>query len=196
MARDFVRHGTRPIVPLGALIVAFIVGAARADEKSVPEQIVDTMNKLFGKHPGFRSAHAKGIVCEGEFTPAPSAASLSKAPHLQSKPVRVTIRFSKAVDAADLARLGTVVSADAAQAVLSVPATQASTVVRDALATLPIVDLAIEEPPLEEVMRELFHAGARESPERKGASREGELASPERIAGGSEPSQGSESKQA
>ena len=34
----------------------------------------------------------------------------------------VTIRFSKPVDRADLARLGTVVSADAAQAVLSVPA--------------------------------------------------------------------------
>ena len=106
---------------------------------------------------------------------------------------RVTIRFSKAVDVADLARLGTVVSADAAQAVLSVPATQASTVVRDALATLPIIDLAIEEPPLEEVMRELFHTGGRDTPER--ASRKGDLASPERIAGGSEPSQGSESKQ-
>jgi ABC-2 type transport system ATP-binding protein len=70
----------------------------------------------------------------------------------------VTIRLSKPVDPADLARLGTVVSVDAAQAVLSVPAAQASAVVRDALATLPIVDLSIEEPPLEEVMRELFRA--------------------------------------
>src|SRR5262245_24068669 len=74
----------------------------------------------------------------------------------------VTIRLSKPVDRADLARLGTIVSADAAQAVLSVPAAQASAVVRDALATLPIVDLTIEEPPLEEVMRELFHARSRE----------------------------------
>jgi len=74
----------------------------------------------------------------------------------------VTIRFSRAVDAGDLARLGTVVSTEAAQAVLSVPAEQASAVVRDALATLPIVDLAIEEPPLEEVMRELFHTHGRE----------------------------------
>jgi ABC-2 type transport system ATP-binding protein len=77
----------------------------------------------------------------------------------------VTIRLSKPVDAADLARLGTVVSADAAQAVIAVPAAQASAVVRDALATLPIVDLTIEEPPLEEVMRELFHSGG---PEPKG----------------------------
>jgi ABC-2 type transport system ATP-binding protein len=66
------------------------------------------------------------------------------------------------VDRADLDRLGTVVSADAAQAVLSVPSAQASAVVRDALATLPIVDLTIEEAPLEEVMRELFHARGRE----------------------------------
>jgi len=68
----------------------------------------------------------------------------------------VTIRLSAPVAAEDLARLGKVVSADAAQAVLAVPAAQASAVVRDALATLPIVDLTIEEPPLEDVMRELF----------------------------------------
>ena len=49
-----------------------------------------------------------------------------------------------------------------AQAVLSVPAAQASAVVRDALAALPIVDLTIEEPPLEEVMRELFRDRGRE----------------------------------
>jgi ABC-2 type transport system ATP-binding protein len=68
----------------------------------------------------------------------------------------VTIRLSAPVAAEDLARLGKVVSADAAQAVLAVPAAQASAVVRDALAALPIVDLTIEEPPLEDVMRELF----------------------------------------
>jgi ABC-2 type transport system ATP-binding protein len=73
----------------------------------------------------------------------------------------VTIRLSRPVDRADLTRLGTVVSADAAQAVLSIPAEQASAVVRDALATLPIVDLTIEEAPLEEVMRELFVARGR-----------------------------------
>jgi len=75
---------------------------------------------------------------------------------------RVTIRLSKPVDRADLARLGTVVSADAAQAVISVPAAQASAVVRDALAALPIVDLSIEDPPIEDVMRELFHTHGRE----------------------------------
>jgi ABC-2 type transport system ATP-binding protein len=83
----------------------------------------------------------------------------------------VTIRLSKPVEKADLARLGTVVSADGTQAVLSVPAAQASAVVRDALAVLPIVDLSIEEPPLEEVMRELFRArGADPSTQGQGQS--------------------------
>jgi catalase len=94
MAGDFVMSDTWQIVRFGILAAVLVAGTASADDKPVPEQIVDTMNKLFGKHPGFRSAHAKGIVCEGEFTPSPSAAMLSKAPHLQGKPVRATIRFS------------------------------------------------------------------------------------------------------
>src|SRR5262245_52939991 len=79
----------------------------------------------------------------------------------------ITMRLSKPVDRADLARLGTVVSVDAAQAVIAVPAAQASAVVRDALAALPIVDLTIEEPPLEEVMREVFRARGPETPDRE-----------------------------
>jgi ABC-2 type transport system ATP-binding protein len=76
---------------------------------------------------------------------------------------RLTVRLSRAVERADLERLGTVVSADAAQAVLSVPHARLQAVVRDALAALPIVDLTIEEAPLEEVMRELFGAQAKEA---------------------------------
>ena len=89
----------------------------------------------------------------------------------------VTIRLSKPVDRADLAKLGTVVSADAAQAVIAVPAAQASAVVRDALAALPIVDLTIEEPPLEEVMREVFLARGREPSDRDHPGPHGKQAS-------------------
>jgi ABC-2 type transport system ATP-binding protein len=71
---------------------------------------------------------------------------------------RVTVRLSRPVERAELERIATVVTADTAQAVLSVPGAQVSGVVRDALAALPVVDLTIEEPPLEEVMRELFLA--------------------------------------
>jgi ABC-2 type transport system ATP-binding protein len=73
---------------------------------------------------------------------------------------RVAIRLSAPIERAQLERLGTVVSADAAQAVLSVPAAKVNVVVRDALAALPVVDLTIEDPPLEEVMREIFSSSA------------------------------------
>ena len=47
-----------------------------------------------GIHPGFRPAHAKGILLNGTFTPASEAASLTRAPHLQRHSTPVTVRFS------------------------------------------------------------------------------------------------------
>jgi catalase len=47
-----------------------------------------------GPHPGFRPAHAKGILLTGEFKPSPEAVSLTRAPHLQRAAVPVTVRFS------------------------------------------------------------------------------------------------------
>jgi catalase len=81
---------------LKAMAVATLLGhVTRADDtEELPERIVDAMNAIFGKHPGFRSAHAKGFVCEGEFMPSATAASLSKAPHLQGGGGKATIRFS------------------------------------------------------------------------------------------------------
>jgi catalase len=58
------------------------------------EQIVDGMNDISGVHPGFRAAHAKGVVFRGTFAPAPDAAKLSRAPHLQGDAVETTVRFS------------------------------------------------------------------------------------------------------
>ena len=66
-------------------------------EKPTVEQIVDTLTKLSGgPHTGYRANHAKGIVVQGEFVPASSAASLTKAVHLQSKASPVVVRFSNA----------------------------------------------------------------------------------------------------
>src|SRR5207249_9015306 len=69
---------------------------APPSQKSLPEQIVDAFNGVFGVHPGARANHAKGVILEGTFTPSASAASVSKAAHLQKQktPVPVTIRFS------------------------------------------------------------------------------------------------------
>jgi catalase len=47
-----------------------------------------------GIHPGFRPAHAKGILLRGTFTPSSEAASLTRAPHLHRNSTPVTVRFS------------------------------------------------------------------------------------------------------
>jgi catalase len=103
MTREFDRFGRRDVLrAIGA--ASLFAGFSWGDEpeKPVPEQIVDTMNQLFGKHPGFRAAHAKGIVCEGEFTPDASAANFSMAPHLRGTPVKVTVRFSESTGIPDI----------------------------------------------------------------------------------------------
>ncbi|HVN81667.1 MAG TPA: catalase family peroxidase [Terriglobia bacterium] len=70
--------------------------ATSPQKQELYERIVDAFELIFGTHPGYRAAHAKGIVCEGTFTPAAAAASLSRALHFQRGSVPVTIRFSDA----------------------------------------------------------------------------------------------------
>ncbi|MGF6433038.1 MULTISPECIES: catalase family peroxidase [Bradyrhizobium] len=67
---------------------------ALAPQTSTPEQLVDALNGVFGKHSGARAVHAKGIVLAGTFTPGYQASAVSKAPHLQNTMVPVTVRFS------------------------------------------------------------------------------------------------------
>jgi catalase len=64
------------------------------NQKSTPAELVDALNGVFGKQTDNRAVHAKGVVLEGKFTPSPSAATISKAPHLQQTAVPVTVRFS------------------------------------------------------------------------------------------------------
>jgi len=61
---------------------------------ALAEQLLDAFDKLFGLHPGFRPAHAKGLMCSGTFTPSPTAAKLTRAPHASNPSTPVTVRFS------------------------------------------------------------------------------------------------------
>jgi len=47
-----------------------------------------------GVHPGYRPAHAKGLLFSGVFTPSPGGRSLTRAPHLQRQQTPVTVRLS------------------------------------------------------------------------------------------------------
>jgi catalase len=61
---------------------------------ALAEQLLDTLDTLSGLHPGFRPAHAKGLMCSGTFTPSPEAARLTRAPHASQPSTPVTVRYS------------------------------------------------------------------------------------------------------
>ena len=67
-----------------------------SDEKllALSEDLLKQFETIFGAHPGFRPAHAKGVLLKGTFTPAPGATSLTMAPHIARDSTPVTVRFS------------------------------------------------------------------------------------------------------
>ena len=70
--------------------------ATQTDNAELAQQAANLFLQAFGSHPGFRLAHAKGLVCEGTFEAAPAAKELSRAAHLSGQPVPVIVRFSDA----------------------------------------------------------------------------------------------------
>ena len=69
---------------------------------------------------------------------------------------RVVVRLERPVPAPELSRFGTLVSATEAEVVIQVSAQEVSGAVGRILAALPVADLTVADPPLEEVMSELF----------------------------------------
>jgi len=64
-------------------------------DNDLAQQIFDLMVHMRGVTSGYRPVHAKGIVCQGTFTPSKDAAILSKAAHFQGASVPITVRFSE-----------------------------------------------------------------------------------------------------
>jgi catalase len=67
-----------------------------SDEKIVQlaNDLVGQIETIFGQHPGFRPAHAKGILLTGRFQPSPAAKTLTRAPHANRESTPVSVRFS------------------------------------------------------------------------------------------------------
>ena len=67
-----------------------------SDEKllALGQEIIQAFDSIFGVHPGFRPAHAKGAMLTGAFWPAKDACKLSTAPHFERSFTPVTVRFS------------------------------------------------------------------------------------------------------
>jgi len=66
------------------------------DEKllALSNDLLQQLDTIFGVHPGFRPAHAKGVMLNGTFTPSGEAASLTRAPHATRPSTPVLARFS------------------------------------------------------------------------------------------------------
>lgn len=70
-----------------------------AKSQTIPSALVadllETLDKLAGGiHPGFRPAHAKGLMCAGTFMPSREAADLTRAPHANRTSIPATVRYS------------------------------------------------------------------------------------------------------
>ncbi|HYK61622.1 MAG TPA: catalase family peroxidase [Bryobacteraceae bacterium] len=67
-----------------------------SDERVIglANDLIAQFDTMFGQHPGFRPAHAKGVLLKGQFTPSAQAATLTRAPHVTRESTPVTVRFS------------------------------------------------------------------------------------------------------
>jgi len=61
---------------------------------ALANDLLQQFHQIFGAHPGYRPAHAKGLMLSGVFTPAAQADQLTRAPHAQQKSTPVKVRFS------------------------------------------------------------------------------------------------------
>jgi len=57
-------------------------------------EVIGLLKGAFGDHPGYRPAHAKGVLLSGTFKPSAEAASLTSAPHFNAPSTPVLARFS------------------------------------------------------------------------------------------------------
>ena len=69
-------------------------GTSTSPNPALAQQLLDALDGQSGLHPGFRPAHAKGLMCSGMFTPSAEAAKLTRAPHASRPSTAVTVRYS------------------------------------------------------------------------------------------------------
>lgn len=64
------------------------------NETVLATRTVNYIEKLAGTHPGYRRAHAKGVLYQATFTPTGKASQYTKAAHLTESEVPAIVRFS------------------------------------------------------------------------------------------------------
>jgi catalase len=61
---------------------------------TLANDLLQQFHQIFGSHPSYRPAHAKGLMLTGVFTPTSRASELTRAPHALRPSTPVTVRFS------------------------------------------------------------------------------------------------------
>lgn len=64
------------------------------EKKQLAGMAIDRIEKVFGKHNGYRRAHARGAIYEAVFTATGDAAHLTTAEHFQGGETKAAVRFS------------------------------------------------------------------------------------------------------
>ncbi|TWT24772.1 catalase family peroxidase [Planomicrobium sp. CPCC 101110] len=64
------------------------------EKQPLAETAVNQIEKVFGRYPGYRRAHARGDIYEGVFAANGAASELTTAPHFQQGETRALVRFS------------------------------------------------------------------------------------------------------
>ena len=71
------------------------MSSPQANRSSLVADVIKAFDSVNGGvHPGYRAAHAKGILLAGTFRPAPAARSLTNAPHILNESTPISVRFS------------------------------------------------------------------------------------------------------
>ena len=69
------------------------------------------------------------------------------------------LTLSQPVDPSDLARLGKVAESDGLKVTIQTPRAATKEAAARALTTLPVADVSVEDPPVDEIIREVFRSG-------------------------------------
>lgn len=85
----------KPLFLISSIAITVILAtSANAQQTKTPTDFINMFEKLSGKHPGTRKAHASGICAKGTFSPNPELSSLSSSELFTQTNVPATIRFS------------------------------------------------------------------------------------------------------
>lgn len=92
--RQHRRSVLRPKHAMGALALLCFSAAWSSPTEPTPDELIDALNGVFGRHAGMRASHAHGFCAAGEFRPSPQLRQLSRAKLFKATSVPALIRLS------------------------------------------------------------------------------------------------------